>query len=237
MLNAAPVLMVRNEERFIASVLHPILAAFGFAIVGDIGSTDQTREIVAAIPGAILIPYGPLSMKDVGQCRAWLALEAKKLGYKWAFLVDGDELYEVEALEHIAEQDMPEGARLGYTSLVSVDEDERGNFWTLDNMFGRMAVFPTDAEWRGEYPFESPVLYGDAIQNPKLNHYFTLPPGAPYHGYHLHRLRRSGHDANVHLRQQKQYQFSMQNVPGIKRVEKIVLPLVTNPVPVAVVEV
>ena len=229
MLDAAPVLMVKNEERFIASILAPVIHAFGFGIVGDTGSTDRTREIVAGIPGAILIEYGALTMREVGQCRAWLANEAKILGYKWAFLVDGDELYDWEALEFIAGQTMPPEARLGYTSLVNVDEGDAGEFWLMNNAFGRMAVFPTDAVWRGEYPFESPVLYGDAIQNPKLNHYLAVPPGRVWHGYHLHRSRRSGADAAVYLREQKQKQFCMQDIPGVKRVERVILPLLGQP--------
>lgn len=208
-MNCAPIVMVKNEARFIAQVLRPLVAAFADVYVGDTGSTDGTAEIAEAMPNVRLTRYGPLPPAELGQVRAMLGQQAAADGYEWAFLVDGDELYSPEAAASIRTAEMPDGCVQGFTTLVSIDEPEPGKYLLLDDRFNRFAIFRADEAWRGEYPFEWPESWAWAQAGDR--HYFAPPNGMAVHGLHLHRLQRSGHDDAVYRRKEKQFQFAMQD--------------------------
>jgi glycosyltransferase involved in cell wall biosynthesis len=206
MHDLAPVVLVKNEETWIARVLRPLVAQFGLAIVGDTGSTDRTRDEAGSVPGVELLELGPMSAPELGQARRTLGRRALELGRQWIMQVDGDELYHPAALAWIAERPMPAGKRLGYTAMLTIDLDEEtGEYWELDDLFSRAAVMEAGVAWAGDYPFEAPVSFGD----PAGFFYWDTPAGLRYHALHLHRLQRSPHDDAVLLRQQKQHQFSM----------------------------
>lgn len=209
MLNALPVVMIRNEETWIARVLAPALAVFGTAVVGDTGSTDGTLEILGRIPNVELIQLGELEPVYLGLARQELAQRAGQLGAEFAIMIDGDELYNVDALRAVRAEGMPAGKQAGFVNMLSLDYDEPGaDLWELDDLFNRLCVFPVGDRWMGEYPFESPECFG----KPDTFHYFGLPAGYRYHALHLHRLQRSGRDADVYMRQRKQKQFCLQDV-------------------------
>lgn len=207
MTNILPVLMVRNEERFIAQVLRPLLAVFGDALVADTGSTDDTPRLIRAA-GATLVEVGPQSLEGLTQTRRRLGQEVWRRGVPWQFLVDGDELYAEAALRAVAAVGVPAGTSVAYTSMVSLEEDADGTVWELQDQFNRCAIFPADAKWGGTYPFDSP----DAFGRPQGFYYYDPPTGLRYHGVHLHRLRRSRRDDDVVLRLQKQKQFCLRDV-------------------------
>lgn len=202
--------MIRNEENYIAQVLGCLLGAFQQVIVGDTGSTDRTVEIIAGIPGVYAIEYGEQDARVLGWVRKDLANRAIGMGFEWGFLVDGDELYHPEALRLFLERGMPAGKRLGFSKLLTLDQDESGQLWETDDVFDRTLVFRLDDAWSGDYPYEFPMAFAE----PRSYHYYTeFPPGLEVHGYHLHRLRRSPHDEWVYLRRKKQLQLAMHDKP------------------------
>lgn len=207
MLDVLPVVMVRNEERFIAQVLRPLVAVFGTAIVADTGSTDETVTLARAV-GATVYEVGRQDLPGLTQTRKRLGQEVWRRGVPWQFLVDGDELYAESALRQIAQVTLPAGTSCAFTSMLSLDEDLDGAVWELQDQFSRCAIFPADAKWGGTYPFDSP----DAFSRPQGFFYYDAPAGLRYHGVHLHRLRRSRRDDEVALRVAKQKQFCLQNL-------------------------
>lgn len=215
-------MMVKNEGRFLEKVLKSALLLSGTVVVGDTGSTDNTAEIAKSFDGVKYLPLGNLVPAQLGVARNLLASFAFDYGAKWVMVVDGDEYYFPEQMTYLGEQEMPEGKVLGYTTMVSVDEDEEtGEWWLLDDRFNRQAIYPADMKMVGVYPFEAPEAW--EYQSPKINHYFDVPEGNIGHAYHLHRLRRSNLDADVYLRLKKQKQFSMQDVevPRLHRIDAI----------------
>lgn len=208
-MNCVPIVMVRNEENYIANVLRPLAKVFPVVLVGDTGSTDRTVEIASQIDGVSLIQFGARSPKELGRTRKDLQDAGRSLGFDWAFLVDGDELYHPDALMGVAASVVPQGRRTGFTSMVSVDQAEDGTLWELKDRFSRNAIFPITDGWVGEYPFESPESWNLGSDG---FFYLETPPGLEQHALHLHRLRRSSQDHVVYRRDEKRFQFAMVTV-------------------------
>jgi hypothetical protein len=215
-MDVLPVVMCRNEERWIEHVLRPLWMVFGVAIVGDTGSNDGTLPILRRLQneGRIaLTEYGLLAPAALGQLRKELAQQAVARGAAAALLVDGDEVYSAEALQMVADEGLPAGCTLSFTTGVLVDEDADGGFYELTPPVGnlnRTAIFlPTD-RWQGEYPFESMAAHADN----QPHHYHAAPDGFRYHYIHLHRCRRSTKDADVPLRVENRKRYCMQEIPG-----------------------
>jgi hypothetical protein len=143
----------------------------------------------------------------LGQVRKDMAKRALGMGFEWGFLVDGDELYHPEALRLFLDRGMPEGKKLGYSKLLTIDQDEQGQMWETSDVYDRTLVFRLDDGWSGDYPYEFPVAFADQSS---YHYYNEFPVGLKIHGYHLHRLRRSKHDEWVYLRRKKQMLFAMQ---------------------------
>lgn len=217
---AIPVTMVRNEELVIRAILKPLVEVFPLVVVGDTGSTDRTVEICKEYPKVRVVEYGPLTMDKVGKVRQWLAGYVKNAGYQYAWMVDGDELYYPEAMEFILRHGPSDEMTMGFSQLVSVDLDSEGNFWRMDDVYSRTAIWHVDDKWNGDYPFESPACMAEDGSRWK---YYPIdkPEERNWHGYHLHRLARSPKDGEVYLRVQKQYQFCMADMESVHRVEKV----------------
>ena len=213
MERVAPILMICNEENYIMLVIRNLLKVFPKVYVADTGSTDETLAQILlsgeyARARIKLWTYSGLSLAELGQIRFEIGKQARQLfGAEWAFQVDGDELYHVDALRYIVDNPMPEGKLMGFTKMVSVDRDADGNYWELSDVFSRAAIFPITDTWTGDYPFETPLSF---FLGKEHFHYFDLPFGYKVHGYHLHPLDRSSKDNEVPLRLEKQKQFSMQ---------------------------
>lgn len=204
--------MVKNEEIWIERVLRPFANLFPQIIVADTGSTDGTLEQVAKIPNAHVMKYARLSPAELGKCRQWMQAEAKQFfGATHIWLVDGDELYPTKYIRYILDNMMPDNALSGYTYGIECTEKENGECWLFGVGVNRQAIFSVEAKWHGDHPFESPDCY---VPGHPLNHYFQSP-GWAYHFFHLHQMKRSHKDEDVFLRNQKRFQFSMQDHPEI----------------------
>jgi hypothetical protein len=111
---------------------------------------------------------------------------------------------------------MPEGKICGFTTGLDVAELPNGEIWKFDSGASRDAVYSVDTTWHGSYPFEGHSSF--QTDRPELNYYWpSLLPN--YHYYHLHQTRRSSKDAEVYLRLEKKYKFSMLDRPDKKPVE------------------
>lgn len=213
-MNIIPVMICKNEEIWIERVLTPFSNIFPHVIVTDTGSSDGTIAQIAKVKNIHLMSYGKsLSPAEVGLARGWMQSEAKEhFGATHVFLVDGDELYPTKYLQWIYDNPMPDNAMGGFTYGVECTELENGECWMYGVGVSRHAVFSVDSKWHGVYPFESPDSF---IAGDPTNYYWqSLDPS--YHFYHIHQMRRSSRDEDVHLRMEKKYHFSMQSHPEIK---------------------
>lgn len=215
-MNIVPVLLIKNEENWIRSVVHSLLSVFPHVIVSDTGSTDNTIDRVKSAgfqERLDLYEKGPLPPHQLGECRQWMQEVAKeKFGATHIFLVDGDELYPKKYLRFIQDFPMPENALSGFTWGKEIRQLDNGELCFLslngeDVGLSRQAIISVDSKWSGVYPFESPSTYDPG--NP-LNYYWKSPDDT-YHFFHLHQTVRSSRDADVYIRMQKQKQFGMQD--------------------------
>ena len=210
-----PLLMVKNEEFWIAEILRPLSAVFKHILLGDTGSNDRTVDIAAEFPNVEIILYGPQKPPGLGQVRYRMAQYGRNLGYTHALLVDGDQLYNQETLRWVLSQSWPDGRFLGFVTMLSLDRDENGDLWEMADLFSYPPLYLLNEKWHGDYPFEVP----DAFDHSELYRYFEAPPEYRYHAVHLHRLRRSPRDDTVFGRVDKQQSFSMQkrDIPRTQR--------------------
>jgi len=212
-MNIIPTVLVRNEENYIAAVLRPLLAVFGRVLLGDTGSSDSTPDIAAALTGVEVLHFGVVSAAAFTECRRELGRQVAVRGADWQFLCDGDELYNVTTLRSIADAEPPATLQAGYTNMLTLDVDDDGQLYEMQDNFSRLAVMPALTAWRGDYPFDIPAVFERGVGF----YYYALPAGYRYHALHLHRLQRSGRDGEVLLRPQKRKQFSMIDKPHIAR--------------------
>jgi len=211
-----PVLMIKNEEKYIYMVVHNLAkAGFPDIFIGDTGSTDDTLSEVARAasaepwPNIIIVNYGPQDGAGLTDVRRDMCKFSKNRGYEWVFQVDGDELYYSLGAQVVLARRMPAGKKLGFTKFVSVELAEDGSLWVMDDWFSRACVYSSSMGWHGDYPFD----VQDAFDEPNTFYYYDVPPelDVPVHGFHLHRLQRSGKDADVMARNGKRLQYAMQN--------------------------
>lgn len=211
-----PILVIKNEEIWIARVVSALATVFPAIIITDTGSTDHTVEEIQRldVPADIhLVRHDNLPPSEIGPARQAMQDIAKRLyGAERVFLVDGDELYPTKYLRFIANNPMPADAPGGFTSGVEATELQNGECWLFDVGCNRHAVFSVDSKWNGSYPFESPDSY---IPGDPRNHYWPSPDPS-YRFYHIHQMRRSWKDEDVFMRKQKQYQFGLADHPEIK---------------------
>lgn len=210
-MKCIPIVMVKNEANYIRQVLAPLVREFPVVLMADTGSTDGTAELAESMAHVQVLRFGEQTAEKLGQVRKWLCDIGKGMGYAWALLVDGDELWSAETLRALKAAEMPEGKRCGFTTMVTIDHKD-GDLWEMADSFNRLAVFPTEDEWKGEYPFEWPISWQAIAEGQATGEYFAIPDGWGHHALHLHRLVRSPLDADVYRRQEKQYQYAMRPV-------------------------
>ena len=213
-----PIVMIRNEEYWIKRILSPLVEFFPGVVVADTGSTDSTVEQARKVPGVRLLEYGPLQPNQIGVLRGDLQAVAKaEFGAIYCLLDDGDELYPRDYLRFMVANLPPDDTMGGFTYGVECTELDNGELWTLGLKgetvgVSRHALFSVDSKWSGVYPFESPDTF--VAGHPK--NYYWKSENPRHHFWHLHQCRRSSKDADVHLRVQKRYQFSMRECPEIQ---------------------
>lgn len=222
MTDIVPIVLCKNEEVWISRVLSALVAVFPHVIVADTGSTDGTLEQIAKVSNIHLMTYSNLSPAEVGLCRGWMQAEAKaKFGAERVMLVDADELYPIKYLRFIRDNPIPADALSGFTYGIECTELDNSECWMVGDADGnlvgvnRQAVFSVDSKWSGQYPFESPDTH---IPGDPRNYYWKSPDPS-YHYWHLHGMKRSSKDDEVHFRLRKKHQFSCQDRPDLKPIK------------------
>lgn len=217
-----PVLLIKNEELWIEHVLRPLVSVFPHVIVTDTGSTDSTVGIINDMmdrgANIHLISHShPVEPAGLGDCRYNMQQRAKEMyDATHIFLVDGDELYPRKYLQFIHDYPMPENALSGFTWGKEIRELENGELHFLelngqDVGLNRQAIISVDSKWSGVYPFESPSTY---VPGDPTNYYWKSPDPT-WHFFHLHQTTRSNRDSDVHIRQKKKFQLSLQETPNV----------------------
>lgn len=160
MLDLTAHMMLRNESFWIGYVLAAACRVLDKIIVIDCGSEDATPDIVRHVqkyyPETIHFETtGPLTEAENGAIRQYMTDNTKT---EWAAIIDGDELYSVEALWNILNTGMPKWARLGFGLLKVVDFVD-GQF-VIREQFNRQLLFHAPStKWKGVFPFDAPNWY------------------------------------------------------------------------------
>lgn len=93
--------LVRNEERFIWFAINSIIDCADRILIYDLGSTDQTVEIIKTIktPKIILKEYPRnKDMVELGQRRQEMLEETQA---DWILILDGDEIWPDESIQKV----------------------------------------------------------------------------------------------------------------------------------------
>ena len=186
--------MLRNEEFWIEPVLRAVLAVTRNILIFDTGSEDGTKDILEEIwkPG-VRIEYADhvLTPEENGEARQVMSDMTET---EWAFLVDGDELLDVEKLKVVLSSPPPQDKECGFITLMNVDWKD-SHFVARNSHNSHRYFRPKSNIWRGVYPFEIPSQYDDH----STYYYYQLLPGE-VHGVHLHCLKRSHLDDQMEMR-------------------------------------
>jgi len=183
------VAMVCNEEYWIDLALRPVLELQLPLFIADCASQDNTPNIISALQEQIKDSYPQefyyehyeeITPEENGLVRADLA---RLVETSWILQIDGDELWIKQKLIDILEVDVDAlDIVTGFAHVHNVIW--RDNQFILANGISQHRLHRKDAEWLGEYPFESTKDFGQSAL------YFE---GGP-HAYHARYLQRSSLD-------------------------------------------
>lgn len=175
--------MVRNEAYWIGYVLPQLLQELDFVLIADCGSKDGTvgviKQVLEECPTKnwVFHQFEPMTAALNGYVRQNLTDETQT---EWAIIVDGDEWYSNATLKKIKDTQVPDNAKLGFTTL-DVLREEAGQFWIAER-WSKHATFRVNAtKWAGAYPFEGPLCYNE----PDVKFYYEECVGLDFH--HLER--------------------------------------------------
>jgi hypothetical protein len=199
--NVTPVTKCKNEEYWIHYVLRPMFRVFGRFVMFDTGSTDETKNIAketAKLYGGelVLIEQDYDDPHAIGNTVNILRATCPT---HWMLLVDGDEIWPLEQVLALLEQEIPDDHLVGMVTgrnLAHVDGKlvERDGF-SADRLFAP----PVRWDKRTDYPFESHDL--EAKVEAGLATYMSL------HFWHVRHLKRSSDDEGAYFRAEKRAYF------------------------------
>lgn len=187
-----PQVMVKNELYWIGPVLNSLVSVFENVLIADCGSTDGTIDVIQQYlrPGVELLIKGELSQKQNGLVRDELRQRTQTT---WSWVNDGDEYYPISTLRMIAEQDIPAGRMIGFSTIWNVVQLFDGSLAKL-TLGNRCALYPTnDTKWLGDYPSDRPAPYCDDAK-----YFFYYSPAL--FGFHMRYVPRSPLDDTTFLR-------------------------------------
>jgi len=206
--NVTPVVLVKNDAYWLPYALESISGHFEKMVIYDVGSTDNTRDIIdwyvaKEVYTHFTVRKLPHCPPEVQLCfRNSMIAEAGTTTY---FILDGDEVYNREDLEKIDKigdiltEHHNETARIKYTTFRRVEvspdlkqrySDER----THHRLYHRSAI------WDGTHPGERAVYE----QNAKSELDFTQDVRV----LHLHNTLRSPLEADALSRIKRKTQLS-----------------------------
>jgi len=195
--------MLKNEEVWLPSVLTNPLKIFNHWIILDTGSTDKSKDIINTYntEGKITLieeNYGNDANK-IGNGRNVLREACKT---KWMMLIDADEIYSLDMLNKLIQEEIPEDKiiMLGTCEL----QDVNGVMKIRQNDFvNRDRIFPEWVRWpKTDYPFESHYLE-NSIKAGKV-HYIDA---RKIFAWHVRHSVRSSKNTEAYFREQKYNYF------------------------------
>lgn len=161
--NPSALIMVKNESYFLPFVLTQLEGYFDSFVIYDIGSTDNTREIIdwwtTKMDGKtdLFVRYLPdLEPKVQGALRNSMIVEGRRSIYA---IIDGDELYKKEDLARISAcaEDLKlmhafnNEKRFGLFKRVELNSEMTMQY---DKRRSHHRLYTQDAFWTGNHPGE-----------------------------------------------------------------------------------
>ena len=198
-LDPSVMVLVKNESYFLPYVLAQTIGYFTSYVIYDVGSTDNTREIIDWFTGKmdgradLYVRYLPHVPREVqGTFRNSMIVEGDRPSY---FILDGDELYTPEdmrkVLQAAADLQMKNSAnplkRYGVFKRIEVTEDLTQRY-VKERSHHRL--YTADAFWTGTHPGEVPAYK----QNEFSETYY------PIRCWHMHNTLRSPKEEDALLR-------------------------------------
>jgi len=200
------VMMVTNEEYWIDLALRPIIELQLPLYIADCASIDNTPDIISALQTQVkdsypqqlyYVRHEKITPKENGLVRQDLA---SQVATPWILQIDGDELWIQEKLKGVLYTDMDD-SNISTGFIHAHNVLWRNDGFLLANGISQHRLHRKDAEWHGNYPFESTTAFGQTAL------YFL---GGP-HAYHVRYLERSAYDAQTYMRVEKQAYFDPDN--------------------------
>ena len=200
--NPSVMVLVKNESYFLPYVLKQCEGIFDSYVIYDIGSTDNTREIIEWFHARnkdkadFMIRYMPDLPKQVqGAFRNSMIVEGRRPIY---FLLDGDELYTKEDLLHIKEcaEDLKinhafdNEKRFGVFTRVELSPDLTQQY---DRRRSHHRLYHNSAFWTGPHPGE----VSGYKQNEKSEEWYDITT------WHFHNAVRSPDEESVLKRMER----------------------------------
>ena len=196
-----PTILVKNESYWLPYVLESLRGHFSRYVIYDVGSTDETQEIIDNFVQSErkdaeffvrLMPDCPPVVQ--GAFRNSMMAEARS---EWTFMVDGDEIYTEHSLNTIVDFSYElqyyeqEEVLYGMVPRIEVQADLKTAYGVKDKvphhrLYHRTAIFG------GPHPNEYQVYEG------RGKNQMWLPAGAVC--WHFHGTLRSPMDAKTHGR-------------------------------------
>ena len=194
-----PVILTMNDEFWLPYVLASVQGRFDRYVIYDVGSEDMTWEVIQSFVEAekaaaeIFYRKLPYCAPEIqGIFRNSMIAEARS---DWYFILDGDEIYNPEALDALADemenmkhQYEENGKTYGIVRRVEVMTDMKSAYGqNLDLKHHR--VYHKDMIFVGPHPGEAPLVE----QKKKNEHWFSKDVIC----YHFHNCNRSRLDEMV----------------------------------------
>lgn len=195
-MNPSVLVLVKNESYFLPYVLKQVIGLFNSFVIYDIGSTDNTKDIIKwfseQVDGEadLFVRTLPHVDPDVqGAFRNSMPTEGRRDIY---WILDGDELYQPEdlakiseAADHLAEvHGEDEEVRFGVFKRVEMNYDLTMQY---DRRRSHHRLYTRDAFWYGRHPGE----VSGYKQHEKSEIWFDIDC------YHFHNTIRSPKDAEA----------------------------------------
>lgn len=208
MTNPSIMVLVKNDAYWLPFVLKQTEGLFYSYVIYDVGSTDQTKEIIQwwvsrmKDKAEIITRYLPHVSPEVqGTFRNSMIAEGKRNAY---LILDGDELYNKEDMSKISEaadtllriNEKDPSCRYGVFKRVEMNEDLTKQY---DRRRGHHRLYTKDAFWTGTHPGESPYYE----QNSKSEVWFDFITC-----WHFHNTLRSPKEEDATKRIQRKSQGS-----------------------------
>lgn len=200
-MEIVPVVLVKNDENFLAYSLEASRGFFSRYVIHDINSTDRTRDIIQwfidSSPGVeFFVKFWPeLHPQFQGELRNSSIAEAKS---DWILILDADEIYSKESFEKIIESPkyFPGKKVYGVVRRIEVVNNFQ-QAYGLNKFVGHHRIYHRTCLWRGSHPGEAAITPQNKTTELEFPEIIC---------YHFHNAFRSSKDNEVPRRIERRTQ-------------------------------